>query len=425
LEGGVSPLFVRLVVIAISLALVLTGSARAQVTGEQFDNARLERLRELSFKHPVPIIVATPDQAAAIAKAELERDDARKRLAADTCAAAMIGLVPPNFDLKDAVLQRTRTSVGGFYSDELKQIVLIQNGVDGTPVVNNAVPFSSQFDSFGGSRLAHELTHALQDQHFDLKSKEANLEDNGDELFAFDSVVEGDATLVGIAYSHGGDMSDAVADQAVSHTRLEMRKMVAQARAEGLPDALTIPGILTYVDGVAFVADAWRRGGWKAVDALYQDLPLSSQQIMHPAMYFDQRVNPRQISFADYENVMPEWSTVHADTVGELNLRIILTRAFGRNSSRVALERRWSGDRMLILHHNDTVGVVWVITFDTETAASDFVTDSATIFASTPHQLDRHGTAVLAVIGVPAKVPNIPAEFWKCVTIAPLPPRAS
>jgi hypothetical protein len=100
-------------------------------------------------------------------------------------------------------------------------------------------------------------------------------------LFAFDSVVEGDATLVGIAYSHGGVMSDAVVDQAVSHTRFEMRKMVAQARAEGRPDALSVPGILTYVDGVAFVADAWRRGGWKAVDALYQDLPLSSQQIMH------------------------------------------------------------------------------------------------------------------------------------------------
>ena len=73
----------------------------------------------------------------------------------------------------------------------------------------------------------------------------------------------------------------------------------------------------------------------------------------------------------------------------------------------------------------NTVGVVWVIAFDNDTAAKDFVTDSATIFAPTPHQLDQHGNAVLAVIGVPAKVPNIPAEYWKCVTIAPLPPRAS
>jgi hypothetical protein len=142
-------------------------------------------------------------------------------------------------------------------------------------------------------------------------------------------------------------------------------------------------------------------------------------------MYFDERANPRMISFANYENVMPEWSTVHADTVGELNPRIILTRAFGRNSSKVALERRWSGDRMLILHRNETVGVVWVIAFDDDAAAKDFVTDSATIFEANPHQVDRRGNSVLVVIGIPAKVPNIPAEFWKCVTIAPLPPRAS
>ena len=401
------------------ISLLVAHSAGAQVTGERFDNQRLEHLRDLSFKRSVPIVTATPEQAAAITKAELERDVAKKRLVADGYAAAMIGLVPPHFDLKAAVLQRTRTSVGGFYSDELKEIVLIQRQSDATPALDGAaIPFSSQTDSFGGNRLAHELTHALQDQHFDLEGKEANLKDNGDELFAFDSVVEGDATLVGIAYSHGGIMDDALADRAVSLTRVEMRSMLARDRAEGQPDALSLPGILTYVDGVAFVAEAWRRGGWKAVDALYQDLPLSSQQIMHPALYFDHRANPLQITIAGSEKVLPEWSTVHSDTVGELNLKIILTRAFGRNSPKVDLSRQWTGDRMLILCRDDSIGVVWIIGLDNDRAAQQFADDAATIFAANPYQLDRRGNLVLAVIGPPAKIPHLSAELWKCVTIA-------
>jgi hypothetical protein len=95
----------------------------AQVLGAQFDNARLERLRGLDFKKPVPVVAMKPQEAQQVFERDLKRDYSDERLRADGIAGSMVGLFPLQFDLKAQLLQQALTQFGGVYSDHLKEIV--------------------------------------------------------------------------------------------------------------------------------------------------------------------------------------------------------------------------------------------------------------------------------------------------------------
>jgi hypothetical protein len=113
------------------LALMLGADSRAalaQVVGAQVDNARLEHLRGLAFKKPVPVVAMKPEDAQRVIEANLMREYSNERLRADGIAGSMIGLVPPQFDLKQQLLEAARTQFSGFYFPHLKEIVLVQYG---------------------------------------------------------------------------------------------------------------------------------------------------------------------------------------------------------------------------------------------------------------------------------------------------------
>jgi hypothetical protein len=190
--------FIALLMLALALATGVT-SARAQVAGAQFDNARLEHLRGLRFIKPVPVVAMKPDEAQSLLEEELKRDYSDQRLREDSIAGSMVGLFPPQFDLKAEILKVALTQFGGVYWDHLKKIVLIGHGWE--PVATIDMSWLAARSGPFGNVLAHELTHALQDQHFDLEGRREKLKDEQDRSAAFDSVVEGDATLAAVAYT--------------------------------------------------------------------------------------------------------------------------------------------------------------------------------------------------------------------------------
>ena len=122
--------------------------------------------------------------------------------------------------------------------------------------------------------LAHELTHALQDQNFDLELADGRESPTtSDAMLAFKALVEGDATLAGFAYVRGG-MDDTLADFITAH--LTDLPQISAAKETNVPDALSIPFIFQYAEGAAFVREAYRRGGWDAVDAAFREPPEST-----------------------------------------------------------------------------------------------------------------------------------------------------
>jgi hypothetical protein len=394
-------------VCAIAALIVLRGCAYSLVNGDRVNSqqaakieAGIQDIRQLRFKRPVPLVVKTPDEAESMMEADMMRDYTDNQLAADAVAGEVTGLYPAGLNLKAASLKLLKSQVAGFYDPHGKEMVLVEGGAD-LGVWNSAAQFMIQRDVVGEMLLAHELTHALQDQNFDLESSLDKVKNDDDRGLALKCVAEGDATIAGFAYAMGR-MDDSTADTLTNN--LKQLPQALAADAPNTPEGLSVPLLFQYSDGVRFVAEAYRRGGWSAVDALYRNPPQSSHQILHPSLYFDSNAPSPRIELAGYDRIMSGWKKADDDTYGELLLRIILERNLGKQSNEIGIASRWIADRMIILQESHGVNVIWMLAFSDAQTASHFAVVYATLLDrllgdSTPHRIDTRSNAVLVVIG--------------------------
>jgi hypothetical protein len=392
---------------AIAALVLLRGCAYSLVNGDRVNSQQaakietgIQNVRQLRFKRPVPLVVKTPDEAEAMMETDLMRDYTDNQLEVDAVAGELTGLYPTGIDLKAASLKLLKSQVAGFYDPHGKEMVLVEGGAN-LGIWNSAAQFMIQRDIVGEMLLAHELTHALQDQNFDLGANLDKVKDDGDRALALKSVAEGDATLAGFAYAVGR-MDDSTADTLADNLR-QLPKALA-ADAPDTPEGLSAPLLFQYSEGVRFVSEAYRRGGWSAVDALYRNPPQSSHQILHPALYFDGPAPQPRIELAGYERIMNGWKKADDDTYGELLLRVILERNLGKQSAELGLASRWTADRMVILQDKRDVNVIWMLAFSEEQTAAHFAVVYQTLLDrllgdSTPHRIDTRSNAVLVVIG--------------------------
>ncbi len=411
---------------AVTALIVLRGCAYSLVSGKRVNSQQvaavesgIQNFRQLRFKGPVPIVVKTPDEAESMMEADLMRDYTDDQLAADAVAGALTGLYPAGLDLKAASLKLLKNQVAGFYDPHGKEMVLVEGGAD-LGIWNTTAEFMIQRDVVGEMLLAHELTHALQDQNFDLEKSLDEVKDDDDRALALKSVAEGDATIAGFAYA-AGRMDNSTADALANN--LKQLPQALEAEAPDTPEGLRAPLVFQYTDGVRFVDEAYRRGGWPSVNALYRNPPQSSHQILHPALYFDSAGPAPRITIAGYDNIMRGWKKADDDTYGELLLRVILERNLGKQSSEVGLAARWIADRMIILQQGRDVNVIWMIAFSDEQTASHFTVVYETLLDrllgdSTPHRIEPRSNAVLIVIGQGADYfDTLAPAIWNASTI--------
>jgi hypothetical protein len=392
---------------AVAAASLFTGCAYNLVSGGRVDQEKsnkietgIQDLRQLHFKKPVPLVVKSQDEAAAMMEADLMRDYTEQQLKADGIAGTLTGLYPTGIDLKAESLSLMKNQVAGFYDPHGKQMVLVEGGGN-LGFWNGATQFMIQRDVVGEMLLAHELTHALQDQNFNLESSLDKVKNDDDRALALKSVAEGDATLAGFAYASGG-IDDAKAGIMVASLK-DLPKLLA-AEAPDAPLGLSAPLLFQYSEGTNFVAEVYRRGGWTAVDALYRNPPISTHQILHPALYFDNSAPETRITLAGYENIMAGWKKVDDDTFGELLLQVILERNLGKQSPEISLASRWVADRMVVLQESRDVNVIWMLAFSDNQSASHFAVVYTTLLDrllgdSSAHRIDYRANLVLVVIG--------------------------
>jgi len=197
-------------------------------------------------------------------------------------------------------------------------------------------------------------------------------------------------------------MDDSTADVLAESLKKLPQALVVEA--PGTPEGLSVPLLFQYSEGVRFVAEAYRRGGWAGVDALYRNPPQSSHQIIHPALYFDSAAPQPRIELAGYDRIMRGWTKADDDTFGELLLRVILERNLGKQSKEAALASRWAADRMIVMQQSHAVSVIWMLAFSDEQTAGRFAVVYQALLDrilgdSTPHRIDTRANAVLVVIG--------------------------
>ena len=361
---------------------------------------RVQRIRQLKFITPVPLKIERRDQVAADAEKEILRIHSDEEIRSYSAAGAFLGLLPNQSDIKGQSLAFAQNYWMGHYDAQTKEMELITVG-----------SVSALLNSRAGSMfLAHEFVHALQDQHFHL---DRNLihSNNTDRANAYRLVAEGDATIA--EYGYQADKMD------MSVLNDLLSNMDEVIKGKHLFDSKVIEGaaIARYESGIKFVGEAYRKGGWQAVDAIYANPPLSMHQLLHPADYFDHPRPPLQVLVAGYENPLPTWIPVMRDTYGEEPIRLILERNLGKKASEVDLAQAWAGDQVVILRAPDgKLGVIWMVSFVTLDSAKSFDAAYAKVLdklmGETEHQVQRRDQTILVIAGMPLNglAPSIWAE---------------
>jgi hypothetical protein len=375
----------------------------------------IQQVRHLDFVQDVPFVIKSSDEAQKILVSKLGRDNSDEELRIGGEAGAMTGLFKEGIDLKNEQLKLMRDQVAGFYDPHDKVMVEVR----GKSVLGTS--FTGRPEFADELLHAHELTHALQDQHFVLDDLLKRVKNNDDEELAMHSLIEGDATLAGLGYVQGG-LTEQEEEKIVAHFAAMPESF--EPESSGTPMALSVPLMFQYTQGTRFVAEAWRRGGWAAVDALYRDPPVSTQQIMHPSLYFDHRQNPLLILIDGYEGQLAGWKKVDDDTFGELLIKLMLRRNLPQDSPALLLSDKWTGDHVIALERDHRLMLLWVIGFENSEAARSFAStyDEVLDHLNRPneqHLVATHADDVLVILG-PRDIPfgRLAPAIWRASTIS-------
>jgi hypothetical protein len=313
------------------------------------------RIRGLSFTRTVPCELHNRDQ---IKKFILDTVDTKlppKKLKYEEQLYKAIGLIPEKFDYQKELVDFYATQIGGYYDPEKKRYIMA----------------SWMPELLQEPVAAHELTHALQDQHFNLETFLDNDKFTSDELLARSALVEGDATAIMLDYSRAQAGMSPIADE--QDMTLPMMSNVLNlglvSGGEGIPEALKFLMIFPYTSGLRFCHQLVRKGGYKEVDKVFLDPPKSTEEILHPEKYGHsaeelQRWDPAKEHLG---NIPADVKVLYQDTLGEFFIATFLG-SFIDKSEAVAAAGGWGGDVAAISKDH----IWWVTRWDTEKDAEEF-----------------------------------------------------
>jgi hypothetical protein len=280
---------------------------------------RVERMRGLRFKRRVEPLFVDRRRGTRIAR-EDEKPKDRRELLVDAEELKLLGVLEPRNDLTKIFGAVVEEQVLGFYDPRSRKLVVIEE--------------------IGGSRsralqeitLAHELVHALEDQHFDLPDP-TTLGD--DRAAAVSAILEGTAVALETEY----------ADRYVGLGDLLGASLAALSGTETkLPEYVERSLLFPYERGEQFVNEFRATGSWKPVNRVLRfRLPRTTEQILHPDKYA-RGEKPLRIAESPTLRVLGrDWRRLDAASVGEFDVDAIVQQLTGRSGAAAAAG--WNGGR--------------------------------------------------------------------------------
>jgi hypothetical protein len=358
----------RAVLSGFLLALLLLGGflfAQAQQAPARQDAILLEtadevlkdvsRIRELEIKSPISKGVKSRDEIRSYLISRIEKEYPKEEIRREEILMKKLRLIPEDMNLEAFVLDLLTEQVAGYYSPETS-----------TFYIASWIPLELQKPV-----MAHELTHALQDQHFDLSVLTERIRGNDDRMLARNAVIEGDALAVMFDYlllPMGRSFLD-LPDLA-QLARFQFQAGAEQYQTLGAaPEYLRESLLFPYIQGASFIQAYRRRHSWTELNRVYSDLPLSSEQILHPEKYLGTRDDPVDVTETD---LFPSSARLVSNVLGEFTLFHVLKQQVPEASARRAAEG-WGGDRVELFQLDDgSRALVLNSVWDTAADAREF-----------------------------------------------------
>lgn len=322
--------------------------------------ARIEQDRRLNFEQAVPVEVISREEFQSGSATERSYDALDKQL---WRAAFVIG---DDSSVDEEFSALYGSSVQGYYtSAQGGQIVLVADDPDAVEVDRGT--------------LVHELTHALQDQHFGISRDTATR----DERLGWLGLLEGEGNYVMDRYEERCGTEWECIDPVEGGSGASQ-----QSFNEGLYLSIFHP----YSDGPQFVHELQEREGWEGVNAAYENHPTSTAQIIDPGRYPDDPGT--DVDIADRST--DAWEPVGEDgprseTLGEAGLfaafwynGVIDQQQIASASGEYArynythpLTNGWDGDSIVVYEDGDEQAHVFESEWETESDAEEFASGYA------------------------------------------------
>jgi len=274
---------------------------------------------------------------------QVAKNENAQRLARSEMTMKKFGFLPRDFNLKDFLVKANGQQIAGYYDSETKTISLL-----------NWVPMERQEPI-----LAHELTHALQDQNYDLKKwlkvgqgtpqsaapKNGSLDEQDDDEMARRAVVEGQAMIVYVDYLLA-PLGRSLQNTPGLIYQMEEPAVKAAADSQLLHDAPMIlreAGTFPYREGFIFEGELLEKGGKKmAFPGVFSRPPRDTHEVLQPQAYIDGE-KLSSIRIPDVEQLLDgKYAAYDSGGVGELDVRALL-KTYGDRKDADTLSAAWQG----------------------------------------------------------------------------------
>jgi hypothetical protein len=389
------------------------------------------KIRGKNFKKDVPVGMKDREELKKFVLEEMEKETPDEVVRRTQKVLEKFGLIKKETDLKKILVDVYIEQVAGFYDPEKEELFITKKA--GFKADSREADMA----------VAHELTHALQDQYFDLRSFSKWVRNNDDKRIALQSVEEGEATLLGFDYLLKKASGKSVKDFALK-TELELAtRLKGDSALDKAPAVIKELFLFPYTGGTFFCQQVLQRNDWQGFDRVFENPPQSTEQILHPEKYLEKTDYPTTLKMPELLKLFESgWQLLDENCFGELEISILIRQFLTPEDAKKASEG-WDGDRYQALEEKKTgkIIIAWITTWDTKEDAQEFAKlytsvlakkydkkpeaaqNASFIFVSGDCELacvEQCGTEVIVIDGASkAETEKVRPELLKTVKVVP------
>ncbi|MEO7971695.1 MAG: hypothetical protein ABI698_10380 [bacterium] len=336
------------------------------------------KIRELPILQPVKSGAQSRAQIENMLVKNLYEQMTTGEMHATEVAYRKFGLAPATFEYRPFIIKLLLEQIAGYYDPVTREFYLA-----------DWLELETQKPV-----MAHELTHALQDQHFNLRRFQKWPHGDSDAQLAAHSLIEGDATLAMMVYMAKNPLV------ALAFTR-SLSTGVSTEQFNQAPRALRESLIFPYLQGSQWATSVYKRDGFAGLSKAFTNLPLSTEQILHPEKYFTYE-RPLKITLPELSSLLnkaaaanggspvslrspfgtqysalstsPLWHRIDSDVNGEWGYYLLLDQFLNSPAESRRAAAGWAGDRYDVYEGPEPgqALIAQISAWDTEADAREF-----------------------------------------------------
>jgi len=291
----------------------------------------------------VPGVVLSRADLIAKVKEHVTREVPPEAIRNEGIGLKLLGFIPASLDYEGAEFELLEEQLAGYYEP-----------ADGTMYLAADLD-----DADADATLAHELVHALQDQHWNLAESSKYRPGDGDRSETMSALAEGDATsaMFDVMLAKMDKLAPDLPDDLFSQ---QLRAGMNTGKVASSPQYMRSSLVAPYQYGTLFVHALRRRGGWAQVNRAWETAPTTTEQIIHLAKY-----DAHEAALALSALPLPsgDWKVDDDDTEGELGVRLAFEEWMPEDAA-ATFATGWGGDKSILVSNGAEHAVAWRIRYD-------------------------------------------------------------